>query len=187
MNMKILSLSSLLLVAGLINGSQREQYQMKYNEAKNNAQQAHNALIKAVEILYQTQEGKNYKSANERLVETERDDDYYKAQWLSADSERARRAKENLQKTPEYHAFQYLFKNYAYYATLEYGLRELLLQTESSFNDAPSTLDEDLINQNKEKIDSETRDFLINTMEDQERAYNELHSIIKEIEANNPQ
>lgn len=194
MNIRILSIASLLLVANFINGSEKkQQYEMKYNEVKKNKKQATHTLYEELEILYKKDRGYHW------AVEIEMQDPDY-ADLTSIKNKYSNKALRELQEIPtQYNKFLYLIKNYAYYAALENGLK-LILETNDSFNSAPSITNEDLIKKYKAYILNRTfkyddarylpsriAEFEVNTIEDQERALNDLYSIIKEIEANNLQ
>src|SRR5438445_13613260 len=129
MNMRMLSILSLLLTINIMNGSDvREQYQKLYINAQGNVRVANKDVAEALENIYQTEKGKRYKESrkawhtcirNAEIKGLDSDESSIKCKKLRKIQKNALK---DLKEIPEYTEFGRLLKLAAYYDNLKLGL-----------------------------------------------------------------
>jgi hypothetical protein len=144
MNIKTISLSSLLLIVGFANGNENF-YRLKLETAQKNKQKAYDAEQEALEKLSQTPEVKIHKQIVDELnAHCYRNNWDNKCHQLSLDRHASL---ENVKKTEYYNkSYRPFVINLAYHRTLESGLSRILNAIEHNKND--DTTIEDIIDGN---------------------------------------
>jgi len=195
MNKRMLSILSLLLTINFMNGGDvQEQYMNHYIEAIENSLTANKAVEKALQKLMLTGRRKSrlYKVSRKQWRKCLLN---YSDNDCESLKESLEEALQNLKETPKYAEFGTLFKDAAYYNNLRTGLSKIVRIDATYSLDKGWTKEQreeklhDAINSNTlgEYADASDTDLELaeDVHEDEQRAQDELHSIVNEIEANN--
>ena len=192
MNMRLIQISSLLLIAGVINASEQKSYEARFYKAQD-AEQARAAQNQELQKLYQTEKGAIYKQSNKKWHNcmSELNGNWDERYAFCKEFEEATiNALRDLKETTDYDTFRSFAKNVAYRENLASGLKAITI-TDASYKKWEEELRikriNDAINSNTIGELAKASDMVLawaeDITEDEKRAQNELRSIVTKVEA----
>jgi hypothetical protein len=188
MNMRILSLSSLLLITSFINANTLPYWKTKADTTKKKLDKAYETRDKELRAIYQTKEGAKYKLHytiwSECVEFHNRFGNQEHAAICLGTNKNLRKALKDIKEIPQYKKYAVALKEEQYYHTLHFGIWKIS-EEHTIYNGT----------WNKEKAESHIKcqehlttqsdmfiDWPENRKDDENRAHAELHRLIEEFD-----